>query len=365
QDIQRLNEELLDMLEQGEPTDWRRPQPYWLNHSEWLLTLAEAGDPRARVLLLQRLDALRQSPLWDARKGGFYTLMEGLDGEGKPWGGKRLIENARLLSLYARAARLSPALRPVADALIDFLRVHLWQERPPGFRASVPPEPRAMLGRQELPVPPLDTTLYADGNALAILALLDYAELSLREGESTRREWALRAAARVMETLRGLRTIRGDLYHSSRRQVSDWLPDLALVARAASRLYSYQRAERTLRFAHSLLELIETDYRDPTGGYYDMSQSKRWASWTLQPMRLSVDMELPADNALVAMAQLEFARALQARMVNSEWRNGMVRSEVWRQRAERTLQVMLGDRPEQLERFAGFARAASMFWVSL
>ncbi|GBC93965.1 hypothetical protein HRbin15_02467 [bacterium HR15] len=396
QDIQRLNEELMDALEQQEPISWSQPQPYWLNQSEWLLVLAEGGDPRARRLLLQRLHQLRQSPLWDTQQGGFYTLMEGLDAEGKPLGGKRLAENARLLSLYARASRIVPSFRATADALLDFLRTHLWQERPPGFRASIAPGKRRTPIAQTLPERKVDTTLYADGNALAILALLDYVSVSqgvfgsagspalhaprpLREGlgvrafgsagaSPSRAQWALEAATRTMETLRGLRTVQGDLFHSSRRQVSDWLPDLALTARAAIRLYHFQPSDRTLQFAQSLLELIETNYHDPTGGYYDISRGKRWAGWTLMPMRLSIDMELPADNALVAMAQIELARALAQRMASGASGDGTSRSSssprVWQQRAERTLQVMLGDRPSQEERFAGFAMAANLFWVS-
>ncbi|MCS7066088.1 MAG: DUF255 domain-containing protein [Fimbriimonadales bacterium] len=394
QAIQRLNEDLMDRLEQREPTDWSQPQPYWLNQSEWLLALAESGDPRARLLLLRRLHALRQSPLWDAQQGGFYSLIEGVNADGKPLGGKRLIENARLLSLYARASRMAPEFRAVADELLDFLREQFWQERPPGFRASVAPSRRPVPMAQQLPELKVDATLYADGNALAILALLDYAELAsptpnpqspipnpqspipdsqspipnpqfpIPNPQSPNTRWAFQAAERTMETLRGLRTFRGDLYHSSRRQVSDWLPDLALVARAAIRLYRYQGSERTLLFAQNLLTLIETDYRDPTGGYYDVSEGKRWAGWTLMPTRLSADTELPADNALVALAQIEFARALEARMAKGEWQKGTARPEVWRQRAERTLQVMLGDRPDQLERFAGFARVASMVGVS-
>lgn len=344
--IQQINERLLALLETMEPTDWSQPQPYWINQSEWLLAQAEGGDPRARRLLMQRLTALRESRLWDGQGGGFFTLREGIDEEGKARGGKRLIENARLLSLYVRAARWEPAFYATADALLDFLRTQLWQERPPGFRASAAPLRRPTPMAQTLPQPTLDTTLYADGNALAILALLDYVDFSRDEGRS---RWAIDAATRTIETLRGLRTYRGDLYHSTRRQVADWLPDLALVARAAIRLYRHQRSERTLQFAQALLQLIERDYHDPTGGYYDVARGKRWAGWTLIPLRLSMDTELPADNALVALAQLELAQVREEEPTSREWRR----------RAGRTLEVMLGDQPETLERFAGFALAAN------
>ena len=351
EDVQQFNEELLTLLEAQASPDWSQPQPNWLTHTEWLLSLAESGDPRARALLRQRLDALRLSPLWDAQHGGFHTLQEGLSMEGKPMGGKRLIENARLLSLYARASRIDPRFRETADALLEFLRVQLWQARPPGFRASVAPAPSATTLRPTQPTIKVDPTLYADGNALAILALLDYVEHGSLVGSDERTRWALQAAQQVMETLRGLRTFRGDLYHSTRRQTSDWLPDLALVALAASRLARQQPSERTLLFAQNLLELIETHYRDPTGGYYDVAQGKQWAGWNLFPIRLSIDTELPADNALVALAQIELAQTLK-QMHKPAWHS-------WLQRAQKTLQVMLGDRPDTLEPFAGFLLAAN------
>ncbi len=350
-DVQQLNESLLTLLEAQASPNWSQPQPYWLTHTEWLLSMVERGDLRARALLQQRLDTLRQSPMWDAQRGGFHTLQEGLNMEGKPLGGKRLIENARLLSLYARASRIDPRFRETADALLDFLRAQLWQPRPPGFRASIAPTlPDTPLGPTQ-PAMSIDPTLYADGNALAILALLDYAASGLSTDSDARTRWALQAAQQVMETLRGLRTFQGDLYHSTRRQASDWLPDLALVALAASRLARQQPSERTLLFAQNLLELIETRYRDPTGGYYDVAQGKQWASWTLFPIRLSIDTELPADNALVALAQIELAQTLRQRQ-KPAWHS-------WLQRAQQTLQVMLGDRPDMLEPFAGFALTAN------
>ncbi len=352
-----LNAQLLDTLLKNEPADWSQPQPYWLNQTEWLLSLAEGGDPHARAMLLKRLRSLQQSPLWDGQRGGFHTLLEGLNAEGQPLGGKRLTENARLLSLYARASRFAPDLRLTADRLLDFLRHQLYQERPPGFRASVAPSRRASPVGQSLPVPEVDTTLYADGNALTVLALLDYSSVAPPDSEPS--GWAQATAPRVLETLRGLRTVQGDLYHSSRRQVSDWLPDLALVARAASRLYQAQRSERALQFARQLLTLIETRYHDPTGGYYDISEGKRWASWTLIPTRVSEDGELPADNVLVALAQVEFARALQQRGLPGDDAD----ARLYLQRARQTVQVMLGDRASIPERFTGCAIAISALQV--
>ncbi len=329
-----------------EPLGWQKGNRRWLNSCEWLLASAEAGDSNARTQLIGMLQELRNSPLWDTKQGGFFALTEGVDFENSPEGGKRLMEHARLLSLYARASRLEPELAGYASELLRVMRALFWQERPAGFITSVaPPRSISPLLREHDPHG-RDRTLTADGNALAVIALADYLE-SLG-ADAPDHQWARDALKHTMETLRALRTPSGDLFHTSRRQSSDWLPDLALVALAGCRLQRIAPSERNLQFVRGLLERIERDYRDPTGGYYDTSQGKRWEQWVLQPVRMSVDEELPADNALVALAQLEFARVSGER--------------TWLEKARQTLQVMAGDIDPQFPLlYTGFWRARILY----
>jgi uncharacterized protein YyaL (SSP411 family) len=309
-----------------EPTD--TPPQFHLAHLETLLALAERGNAPAQETLLARLRALRDSPHWDAERKTVHALRDGIDAEGKPTGGARLIEHARLLSLYSRAARLDPELGSVAHELADGLRTHFYRERPTGFIASLAPPKLRIAIAQAKGLPQADATLFADANAYAVIALADYAETFGTLDPQA--HWARQTAPRVLETLRAMRTQRGDLFHSSARASSDWMPDLALVVRAALRVHGLQPNPRAQQLAQQLLQRIWRDYADPTGGFYDASQSKQWGDFKVVPVRVGADdADLPADNALLALAMSEYADA-----------SGDPR---WRERALQLLQTLGGE----------------------
>jgi len=324
-----------------EPTD--TPPQFHLAHLETLLALAERGDITAQETLFARLRALRDSPYWDAERKTVSALRDGIDPEGKPTGGARLIEHARLLSLYSRAARLDPELGSVAHELADGLRTQFYRERPAGFVAALAPPKLRIAIAQGKGLPQTDPTLFADANAYAILALADYAETFGTLDPQA--HWARQTAPRVLETLRAMRTLRGDLYHSATRTNSDWMHDLALVARAAVRVHRLQPNPRALQLAEQLLQRVWRDYADPTGGFYDASQSKQWGNFKVVPVRVgSDDADLPADNALLALAMYEYAEA-----------SGDTR---WRERALQLLQILGGDYdPAQPLAYAGYTQA--------
>lgn len=338
-DADALATEFLKALASSESEQPPNAPAFNLNHMETLLALAEAGDPQARERLIAQLIALTQSPYWDSAQKSVYSLADGLDAEGKPTGGKRLIEQARLLSLYSRASRWEPELANVAHELAEGLRRNFYRERPAGFIGALPPPKRRIAIAQSLGIPPADTTLYADGNAYAIIALVDYVQAL--GAHDPRGQWAFETAPRVLETLRALRTLSGDLFHSSLRQTSDWMPDLALAARAAVRVHQLQPNPRALQFARHLLQHVWREYADPTGGFYDIARSKAWDTLKVVPVRMSQDETLPADNALLAMAMDEYARA-----------SG---ESLWRARAERLAQVIAGDyTPPETLQYGGY-----------
>ncbi|BCW96964.1 MAG: DUF255 domain-containing protein [Fimbriimonadales bacterium] len=319
------------------------PPVFDLNHLEALLALAERGNPRAQEGLLAQLRALRNSPYWDAERKTVHALRDGIDAEGKPTGGARLMEHARLLSLYSRAARLDPELGGVAHELADGLRTQFYRERPAGFIAALAPPKLRIPIAQSKGLPQADRTLPVDANACAILALADYA--ATFGTLDPQAQWARETAPRVLETLRALRTLQGDLFHSSLRTTRDWMPDMALVVRAAVRVHRLQPNPRALQFAEQLLQRIWREYADPTGGFYDSSQSKQWGDFKTVPVRTSIDDgDLPADNALLALAMAEYAQA-----------SGDSR---WRTRAQQLLPIVGGDYdPANLLAFAGYTQA--------
>ena len=321
------------------------PPVFSLAHLETLLALAERGNAPAQETLLARLRALRDSPHWDAERKTVHALRDGIDAEGKPTGGARLIEHARLLSLYSRAARLDPELGSVAHDLADGLRTHFYRERPTGFIASLAPPKLRIAIAQAKGLPQADATLFADANAYAVIALADYAETFGTLDPQA--HWARQTAPRVLETLRAMRTQRGDLFHSSARASSDWMPDLALVVRAALRVHGLQPNPRAQQLAQQLLQRIWRDYADPTGGFYDASQSKQWGDFKVVPVRVGADdADLPADNALLALAMHEYAQA-----------SGDAR---WRTRALQLLQTLGGEYdPANPLAHAGYTQAVA------
>jgi uncharacterized protein YyaL (SSP411 family) len=321
------------------------PPVFSLAHLETLLALAERGNAPAQETLLARLRALRDSPHWDAERKTVHALRDGIDAEGKPTGSARLIEHARLLSLYSRAARLDPELGSVAHELADGLRTHFYRERPTGFIASLAPPKLRIAIAQAKGLPQADATLFADANAYAVIALADYAETFGTLDPQA--HWARQTAPRVLETLRAMRTQRGDLFHSSARASSDWMPDLALVVRAALRVHGLQPNPRAQQLAQQLLQRIWRDYADPTGGFYDASQSKQWGDFKVVPVRVgSDDADLPADNALLALAMYEYAEA-----------SGDTR---WRERALQLLQILGGEYdPANPLAHAGYTQAVA------
>ena len=321
------------------------PPVFSLAHLETLLALAERGNAPAQETLLARLRALRDSPHWDAERKTVHALRDGIDAEGKPTGGARLIEHARLLSLYSRAARLDPELGSVAHELADGLRTHFYRERPTGFIASLAPPKLRIAIAQAKGLPQADATLFADANAYAVIALADYAETFGTLDPQA--HWARQTAPRVLETLRAMRTQRGDLFHSSARASSDWMLDLALVVRAALRVHGLQPNPRAQQLAQQLLQRIWRDYADPTGGFYDASQSKQWGDFKVVPVRVGADdADLPADNALLALAMHEYAQA-----------SGDAR---WRTRALQLLQTLGGEYdPANPLAHAGYTQAVA------
>jgi len=324
-----------------EPTD--APPTFHLCHLEALLALAEQGDLSAQEQLLAQLRMLRDSPYWDTERRIVHALRDGIDPEGKPTGGARLIEQARLLSLYSRAARLDPELGSVAHALADGLRTQFYRERPAGFIAALAPPKLRIAIAQAKGLPQSDPTLFADANAYAVIALVDYAEtFGTLDPQAA---WASRTAPRVLETLRALRTPRGDLFHSSTRASSDWMPNLALVVRSVVRVHRLQPSPRTLQFAEQLLQRIWREYADPTGGFYDAARSKQWGDFKVVPVRVGADDgDMPADNALLALAMAEYAQASGERL--------------WQARALQLLQTLGGDYdPAQPLAYAGYTQA--------
>lgn len=291
-----FQESAASMLETGDPN--------LLVNVELMLFLAEKGSSEAARHLIDFLVRLTESPLHDKIAGGFFTLTEGIE-NGQAVGGKRLIENAALLEIYTRASRLTTnvILLDTVHELLNFLRVQLWSERPPGFHASLcPSELVKSITTTDITLRK-DPSLYASGNAVAVRALLTYVR-AFGVGNNNGR-WAMQAAQRTFETLRSLRSTRGEIYHSTRRETRDWLQDEVQVLRAALALYQRTSDPQTRTFVKAILKHLIDNHLDPAGGFYDISRQKSVTDAWNEPVRSARDEGSMSDNALVALALLE------------------------------------------------------------
>ena len=184
----------------------------------FLLTYAgvrrEAPDaPRAQEVLVKTLEAMARGGMYDHVGGGFFRYSTQRDWS-EPHYEKMLEDEARLAALYLEAYGLARAgkagldepelYRDAAEGTVGHLLGTLWRGDPPAFGGSQDADETYYElgdeGREALPAPAVDPTVYVDWNALAARALLRGAALLERP----------ELDARALETL-------GFLWETARR----------------------------------------------------------------------------------------------------------------------------------------------------
>lgn len=155
---------------------------------------------RAREQALRTLEAIR-THLYDTYDGGFYRY-----GRNRNWRNARreklTEENAALVRVFAFGYRYTgeEAYREVAEGAVDYLTTTLWTGE--AFGASQGGDEKYFrleaADREEADAPPVDGTVYADRNGLAIDGLLTLARYT--DDESTV-QFARRAREFVCENL--------------------------------------------------------------------------------------------------------------------------------------------------------------------
>jgi len=155
---------------------------------------------RAREQATRTLEAIR-AHLLDTYDGGFYRY-----GTNRDWANpsreKLLDENAGLVRAFARAYRYTgdDAYRDPAETTVEFLTTTFWTGE--AFAASQAGDDDYYrlepTEREDAEAPPVDETVFADRNGLAVEALLTLAAYT--DDEEARR-YAERALAFVCETL--------------------------------------------------------------------------------------------------------------------------------------------------------------------
>jgi len=158
---------------------------------------------RAREQATRTLEAVR-THLLDTYDGGFYRYATERDWS-EPRRAKLLDDNAALIRAFAHGYRYTgeESYRETAERAIEYLTTTLWTDDAPGsggFAGSQAGRARYYqldaTEREDADPPPVDETVFADRNALAVDALCTYYAYT---GDERSRRFAERALDTVTE----------------------------------------------------------------------------------------------------------------------------------------------------------------------
>lgn len=214
---------------------------------------------RDREAARRTLEAIR-THLHDGYEGGFFRYAANRDWSDRSHE-KLTDENAALLRAFANAylATGEEAYRETAARTVGYLTTTLWTGE--AFAASQAPGPDGSYRAPEKRTdPPVDTTVYAGANALAIDALLTYHAYT--DDEDARR-FAQRARSRLEDLIDG-----GRVAHYEDGE-SDLLSDQARVLRALTTAREVLGDEKSLSTARAVADRTIETLRIEDGRFRD------------------------------------------------------------------------------------------------
>lgn len=171
--------EAYDPLQGGFGTESKFPQTDALD-----LLLLRAGscrDERVDTVLQTTFARMAEGDIYDRVEDGFFRYATHRDWS-EPHYEKMLEDNARLLRVYADAFGVyaDDAFARTAEGIARYVLHTLWQPGVQAFSGSQDADEtyyrKDAAGRRELPTPFVDTTVYADWNALTAGGLLRAAQ---------------------------------------------------------------------------------------------------------------------------------------------------------------------------------------------
>jgi uncharacterized protein YyaL (SSP411 family) len=144
---------------------------------ELFLLLSKRNQPGALEKVCYSLEQMCEGGLWDKEEGGFFRYSAAGDWS-MPHTEKMLDENAALLRLLLLTAQLDPSPRwyDLAQQLVRYINITLRQPYTGVFSGSQSADEEyyepGLYSRASRRAPPVDTTIYASGNARMISAYL-------------------------------------------------------------------------------------------------------------------------------------------------------------------------------------------------
>ena len=307
-----------------------------------LLRWSQGGDELMRKLVLRTLSNMQSGEIHDRVAGGFYRYATAQDWSG-PHHEKLLEGNAEWLRAYSEAYQAlgEESFRATAESVLAWLLETLLDRRTGAFRASQFADPvhahlRTREARAAHGAPACDSSVFADGNALAASALFAAGD-ALAKPECA--EHALRALEFVLQ----------EMYEPQQGVLHGWhgtashpilLRDQSLVLAALLDAFEHTGRARYLALAAELATGTVERLASGEGGFWDTRLDPR-AHGALRRRRRPL-----ADNARMAEGLLRLSF--------------LTREARWHAVAKETLESFAGEFRRHGHAASAFARAAQL-----
>jgi uncharacterized protein YyaL (SSP411 family) len=248
------------------------------------------------------LDRMKQGEIHDHEGGGYFRTSSNADWS-RPHREKLLTEQAGLLANCLRTFRVTKRREYalMAEEIIDYLNRRLSDSTGGAFYGCEDflrsETVAASSGGEFFAI--VDNCIYTDANAQAIVAYLDAAKLL---GNASYQERSLQALDFL---LHHCRNPQGGMFHyfDGSARVPGLLNDQARMGIALVRAHNATGVAEYLEQANGLADFILAEFKNPEGGYYDISAHG--------PAYLSFRLTLIEQNgaaALFFLALFEVAR---------------------------------------------------------
>lgn len=309
-----------------------------------LVRWSQTGDQAMHQLVRRTLRCMQEGEIHDKVEGGFYRYATHPDWS-VPNHEKMLDSNAHRLHVYLEAHQAfgDASYAKTAEGIVRWMHATLLDPETRAFRGSQDANAQyahlpTIEQRKAMGAPPVDPTIFANWNALAVSSLLK-ASMVLREPKY--REQALATLDFVLDELlderRGVYHYWDGSYH-----LPGLLSDQAYVLRALVDALQYAGESRYLAPARKLADWTIENLQSPSGGFYDTPHDPT-AYGGLRRRNRSI-----LENAVMAEALVRLAR--------------LMREDDYADTARATLESFATDYKRYGHFVAGYARAVDLFF---
>lgn len=308
-----------------------------------LVMVAKRDDQNMREVVTLTLDRMMEGAIHDHVDGGFFRYSKSPDWR-SPEFEKVLDANAMRLRNYLEACQVfgRDAYRMVSRGIVDWMLGFMLDPETGAFYGNQDADAEYYAldrdGRTRRRPPKLDTTIYTNGNAMAVSALL---KASVVLEDLTLRDTAMRTLGFLLENLYDE---RDGVYHywDGTYHLPGMLSDQAYLMRALIDASQHTGDADLLLPAERIAEQAIERQRAPDGGFFDILYDQRQHG-SMRRRNRSI-----LENSVMAEALLRLSR--------------LSRRPEFHDEAVATLEAFVGDYKEYGYYVAGYGRAVDLIF---